>query len=446
MPKFDDYASAGELDGDELCLIKQGSDTKKIRISDIALISGYGMRWDSVNDVMTPGIASAGVFYPFEVSNFPVQEKMRRCVMNASNVVQYYLDPDDSTKKTNGESANIDGTDGQVQVEVSLFYYLIETDGNYKYFLVGERPFSLTLSDSSVKTAKHHEWFEEGGTLSDKKYIGAFEGVLYDDSAGSYIDGDGAGQYAAGDKVHSIEGYKPLTYETRATFRTACAVDGDYHQMGYWAHEAIMLLFLTEYQTWDSQTALPGYTEDASYVFADDVCKTGITKTLGNKSGSISWNDADNSLRCTEDQGALIVANSYRGIENFYGHIWKWVDGFNVQFVGSPLTDAAVYVCNNPANFTDDTSTNYTDLGIDLPLASGYQTDLHDGTLLPKTASGGSSSTYICDYYYASSGAGWRVLRSGGRLYYGAYAGFASRYANNASSFRTSSIGGRSAA
>jgi len=413
---------------------------------DVTFIAGYGVRWDSSNDIMTAGIISGGEFIVFDYQNFPVQEQMRRCVTThgASFGIEYYLHPEDSTLKEDGSAANIDGTDGQVMVEVPLFYYLICTDGNYKYFLVGERPFSLILSDGTEKIAKRHEWFEEGGTLSDKKYIGAFEGVLYDTGTSSYVDGNGTGQYSSGDKIHSAAGYIPLTKETRATFRAGCSEDSAYHQMGYWAREAILLLYLTEYKSWNSQAMLPGYTEGGSFNM-NKVCKTGITKVFGNKSGSINWEDADTSLRCSTDQTGKVVASSFRGVENFYGHLWKWVDGINVEYVGSPLTDANVYTCNDPSNFADNTSTNYVDEGIDLPLTSGWQRDLHDGCLLPSSV-GGSSSTYITDYFWAGGSAGWGGVLSAGSLAQGAYAGAAAWAANASSSYRDVNIGGRPAA
>nr|MDA3834835.1 hypothetical protein [Spirochaetales bacterium] len=279
--------------------------------------NAYGIRWDAVNDIIQPGIIVSNEFFSLDYTSMPVHDKCgRRCVTNASNVLQYYLHPDDSTLKASGEAANIDGTDGQVMSEFTAFHSLLVNDGNYRYRLVGERPFNLTLSDDSVVGSTLNPWFFEGGSYSEKRYVGAFEGVLYDDTVSDYIDGDGTGQYAAGDKVHSVAGYTPITSESRPTFRTACAVDGDYHQHGFFGEEALLLLYITKYKDWDSQTELPGYTEGGAWDFAK-VCKTGITKTLGNHDGSINWEDADATLRCATDQTGLVVVNSFLGIENY---------------------------------------------------------------------------------------------------------------------------------
>jgi hypothetical protein len=412
------------------------------------LIAGqtiYGVRWNTSNDTYQRVVVIEGALVALDPGYYPVHEQMKRCVLNNAREVQYYLHSSDSTKKADGSASNLDGTDGQVQVQVPKFHYAIYTDGDYKVSLVSLGEFSVAKTDETVVTSRVHEWFMEGGTEADYKYVGAFEGVLYDDSAGSYVDGTGASLYASGDKIASVAGFKPMTYISRNEYRTAAA-DGVFHQKGYYGGEAVILLYLTEYANWNSQAMLPGYTEGGAFDYDTKVCKTGITASLGNASGSINWEDADTDLRCSYDQTGKVVANSFRGIENFYGHIWKWVDGINIQYIGDPLTDADVHVCNNPANFGDDTTINYTDLGIDLPLSSGYQRDLHDGILLPSSASGGSSDTFITDYFYASSAAGWRALRSGGDLNYGADAGCAYRYANNAASYRYSTIGGRSAA
>jgi hypothetical protein len=100
---------------------------------------------------------------------------------------------------------------------------------------------------------------------------------------------------------------------------------------------------------------------------------------------------------------------------------------------------------NDPDAWADDTAAGYDAAGIDLPLASGYISDVHDRFFLPANNSGGSG-TYLTDYFYAYSAAGWRAPLSGGALSYGAFAGAAALDANNAASNRNASIGGRPAA
>jgi hypothetical protein len=420
------------------------------------LMGTYGVRWTN-NDsspALTKGIVSGGVFVPFNYVEYPIQQQMKRCVLtHNTGVLNYYLLPTDSTKKDDGSAATLTGAAGQVMVQVPTFEYLICTDGNYTYFLVGQYPFHLVKSDTSIARSVLHPWFLEGGVQAAHKYISAFEPILYRSAA--YVNGDGTQTGTAGDLIHSVYGYLPLTYFHRTERRTY-SVDGVFHQIGYWANEAMILLYLTEYANWYSQSAtygVPGYTESSTWDFATYVCKTGISVVLGNASGSVSWGSAISALRCGGAvrpvglaSDAVIVCNSFRGIENFYGHLWKWIDGININFVGAPLTEASPYVCNNPSQWADNTLSNYTDVGFDLPLASEYQTNTGAGSLLPNAASGGSSSTYITDYYWASSAAGWRALLAGGGLNGGASAGVAARLAGGAASARDASIGGRVAA
>jgi hypothetical protein len=162
---------------------------------------------------------------------------------------------------------------------------------------------------------------------------------------------------------------------------------------------------------------------------------------LGNVSGSIepkiAEGEIDNALATS--YGIVAgekIANSYRGVENIYGHLWKWLDGIN-------FSDRKIYLCNNPSAWAEDTATGYTDTGLSLP-TDGYQTNFHTGLLLPSAASGGGSTTYVCDYLY--SAAGWRALLAGGYLDYGAIAGAFFRTAIYAGAFRQAYVGSRAAA
>lgn len=59
----------------------------------------------------------------------------RPCVLSNAGKVQYYLNPNDYTKKEDGSAANIDGTDGEVMMEWPKIYTYRELteDGIYKF-------------------------------------------------------------------------------------------------------------------------------------------------------------------------------------------------------------------------------------------------------------------------------------------------------------------------
>ena len=420
----------------------------KRMLDDVSV--AYGVRWNAATDTMTAGIIVNGKFVAYDYQRMPVHDLCgRRCVRSLAGVRQYYLHPDDSAYKFDETASDLTGADGQVMSEFHQFHYIRKNDGDNRYCLVSRYPFYLQLADSSYLRSSVHPWFYEGGLTSPvwKKYIGAFEGVLYDTSASSYVDGTGAELYATGDKIHSVYGYLPMTYIRRYEYRAAAALDGDYHQYGFHANEALLLLYLTRYKGWNSQSLLPGYTEGVAWNVAK-VCKTGITAQLGNWDGSVTWADAPAALRCSYDHSGspdIVLANSFLGVENFFGHVWKWLDGINVQFIGDPFTDADVYICNDPDAWADDTAAGYDAAGIDLPLASGYISDVHDRFFLPANNSGGSG-TYLTDYFYSLDTAGWRAPLSGGILSNGARAGAAALNAAGAASYRDATIGGRPAA
>jgi hypothetical protein len=340
--------------------------------------------------------------------------------------------------------------DGAVFTEVPVFHYVWTEDGTNTYIIISQSPFVFrkpsagTLVESVV-----HPWFNEGGVYSANKYFSAFESIWYDTSAAAYLSHDGATICAADDKAVSLPGYTPLTCQYRGTtspnYRTLHTNFGaNFHSNGFHGYEAIWILMTTEFASLNGQTYLPGFTNASGWSYS--YCrKTGRTMGLGNASGSVvvDLTGLDSVLSGILTAG-LYVANSYRGIENIYGHIWKWVDGVNFNWVA---TGGKTWLSNNPAQWAEDTSTNYEDTGYQLPLSSGYTSALFPGRLLPKLVAG-DSATYLCDYFYQpGASAGLRGLYSGGALVTGVIAGPAVLDASySGSGSRSEGIGGRSAA
>ncbi len=208
---------------------------------------------------------------------------------------------------------------------------------------------------------------------------------------------------------------------TRATCRTACSGRGaGWHQLGYWENNALQWLLITEYQDMNSQKVL-GNGAMTGNVY---VVPTGLSNARGNRSGNAYTTAGANSDYV-----------SYRGVENFYGRAWQWIDGINVN-------DLAVYLSSNPAQWADDTATNYTASG-SVPSGSGsYQRDVMNGiALLPSSVTGASDTTFTGDALYTSSG--WRVALAGGGANYGAQVGALCVSLNSDSSDAGANIGGR---
>lgn len=490
----------------------------------------YGIKWDTVNDTITKGVVKGGTFIAEDYTTYPIQGRMKRVLRKADGSSKKDLKSDDSTKLVDGSNATLDGSDGDVQVEIPVHYQLWTRDGDDQYILIGDGLFNFNGDTAYIPLCLGYQ---------KAYYMDAFESVLYDDSAGSLIDGDGTGGAdTAADTLRSLPDYKPWSDEYRSDFRTLIANrGGTTHQQMWNAHQMMVALFVTEYGDWDSFTVLPGYISAGSWDYAK-ARKTGYTQGLGNVSGSIlvdfagddadlqpsvagggsdwiestttageyyydgglvphkpvkmlrdgvemtegtlgalaagewAWGDQDSigsdrlyvkvsegdpdSLAADTIKAQLVaddqvVANSYRGIENPFGHIWKWLDGINID---NTVGDCHVYTCTNPSDFADDVDDSpagYVDTGHAPAFGDddGYIVDIM-GTgkycpLYPDDITGGSSSTYLCDYHYNASGA-WRVLRVGGGLAEGAGAGLAGLAANDASGSRFSRVGSRGAA
>ena len=338
-PKEVAYLSKVIIDGQRTV-----DDTGNVVIDDIT--APYGYEWNMLTDV----------YARLGANHIPVQEMFRRvvCVGNPQfgGTVYKYLDENDSTKYEDGTDASLDiagANNRQVFVQYPRTYTLQYTVCTVTKTWMALSPFTVvteneTLTSETDNCFKKSGWTDSGnGTDSANEweygYISAFEGVLYDDSAVAYVDGvDGTPTLdTANDKLVSIVGFKPTSTITITDAKLLCA-NGGSKQFDWHRYSFMRLCFNVEYMTHDSQTAIPGYTENTvSPSFTNDAMKTGLTVTLGNNSGSISG--SANHLAGGGDGGfSGVVANSYRGIENFYGHLWTWTDAVN-------FSNGEPYVC-----------------------------------------------------------------------------------------------------
>ena len=389
-----------------------------------------GLTWNENTDAYTRTGALAGVAVATKPADslLPIHNRMRRCVLSDAGVVQYYLCPTDSTKKLDCVTASsLTGTDGQVMVEIPAFYLAYSYAGT-----------SHTWNISSAPMAGYvlHPAFTKDGANVAYRYVGAYEGVLYDVSGSAYTDGS-SGQVkdwtpTTGDKLSSVSGKLPVTNGTRANFRAIAANRGTgWRQLDYDLHSAIQLLYLVEYASFYSQSVIgagiSNVTDWPTYNNYYPIARSGNSNAIGNATGNTGG-----STSCATESTKYM---SYRGIENWYGHLWKFVDGLNINS-GRP------YATNVRSSFADDTTTNYTDLGANMCTSNGDQNTLIQVSrgFLPASV-GASSSTKITDYYWYSSG--WRVLVVGGGSVSGVQAGGFSVIAAYDSTYLASPIGGR---
>lgn len=370
-----------------------------------AFAATYGINWDQTNDtyVRTGDAASWTPFTQFDTApgnvegtkgtqglddfsvNETVHKYMRRCVLNADGTVNYYLDANDSTLKEDGATPSVlDGTDGNVMVQIPKFYY--KYNYNTTTGVVHEHTVSLLPIDGGTV----HPAFVQNGVEKDFRYYPAYQGSN------------------VGGKLMSVSGNYVDANLTRDAYRTLAEANGaGWHVTDWLLYEAVVLLMVIEYGSFNLQSAFGegrtcltgGSWADSSYY--------GIHGN-SNSDGNFSNNNqegANASSRIDADLAAAdLIYMTYRGIENLWGNVYLFLDGINVN-------NHIVYLNDDPATFADDTTTNYTQ-DVTMASSNGYTSELANSSngFFP-TAVTGSTSTHTGDYYYQSTG--WRVVLVG---------------------------------
>lgn len=331
----------------------------------------YGFVTMAVTTEPVPAVGTGSGSSPFD--SYAPWSGMKECNLNASGTVTAWK----------GDSSFARSND-YTMVFVPEFYVAAKRNGTKQYFYVSDKP--------KTGMTKHP---------GSGKYVGRY-----------HMNSSGDG--------YSKTGVSPYVNITRATARnTAKSVGSKYHLYDFVAYCAIIFLYIVEFADWDSQGKIAyGRASGPS-----DANTSGKTDTMVYHTGTVGSKIKDTYASC-----------QYRWIENLWGNVYQWVDGFNAN-------GATVFACTDPGKYADDTATGYTKIG-NLP-ASGYIKDLivtDNGLLIPKTT-GGSETTYIPDYMWSSSG--WRVLYVGGDWSYGANAGLLCFGASATSSFSGSSVSAR---
>ena len=298
---------------------------------------------DSIGFIPASGNNGAFSYGSWE-DKFPFNQ-IKPCLYK-NGVVNYYLNPNDYTKKLDGTASDItSGNDGDVMVEFPKIYWKFETVGTDLYVR-----YSKTQINSTYKCLAH----TRGTTKKDKCYLSAYMG------------------YNLSSKLRSLSGKTPTATQTISQFRTQAQANGvGYDQMAYYQLLMLQVLFIVMFKSRDSQTALGrGYVDGNSAAIA-----TGGTNQKG--------------LFYGETTGKL--QNKFCGVEDFWGNIQYWIDGF--------FSDANRNMLIGNQNF-NDTGSGYTNYGqgatADL---SGYISTVQGATetgFIVKAISG-STTTYYCD-------------------------------------------------
>lgn len=318
-----------------------------------------------------------------------------------------------------------DGSDGQVMTQIPKFYYKQILSGTTKYWYV---------SLYKLNGFELHPAFIRDGKEVPYRYMGSFEGSMYDASSSRMTSQANIPNqiYASGDMLCSIAGQWAKTSESRNNFRLMANQRGtNWRQMDYLLLSAIQLLYLIEYANFNSQSMIGAGRANLSgggWTPNSYIGMTGFSVKNGNNTASVQVGGTN---------GFMTDYMSYRGIENFYGNVWKFIDGITWD---STLNDATspipIYVSNNKTYYNNNNRNgmtllcNATNIG---NTNEGYSSNIENCIGFIPSSVGAGSTTKITDYYwqYSTNGGGWRVPLFGSRSDNGGMAGVFALYSND---------------
>lgn len=388
-------------------------------IPDIEERYAYGVEWDMASS--SPDGKRVGNMQLHR--ELPVQSGMRGVVLDNNGGVYYYHEPT-AWKMTFASK------DYASMVEIP--------DHWYRIYITGTK-FKMMLSSIPLPGYKHISKFYIGS--SEAQMLRSL-GLLMSDKTNSTDTRGGDNTAEWDDTYRSLLG-RPVTNLTLDQFRQAARKRGSGWEMyTYNAHKILFWLFAVEYATLDSQKPFnaqkdangfaqgglgPGPTQMTDWTNFNKInplIPCGYTNEFGNGSGEKAY-VVKNASGGTH---ATLMANRYRGIENPFGHIWKYTDGANIQVTTGDAGLSILWTTDDPSNFSDTSYTGYDKKG-NICRTNGYAKKMllgEDGDIVA-TEVGGSSSTYWCDYYYTNTSANrMQVVLVGGGADDGSAAGLAS--------------------
>lgn len=293
-------------------------------------------------------------------------------VIHNSSLWECIVDSTTATPAAGSSASTLDGTAGQVMVEIPLFSvkHTRSASGSYN-----EHGFYLVRGIKTDDSYEVHPAF----VRSD----GSYRPYLY---IGAYLGSGTSGK-------NSVSGQTNASSYTRASARAEAQSRGDgWRLMSIYQYNVLQWLLITEYQNMDSQEVLGNGSSEGS----SGTATTGLSNSRGNRSQNAHTGG-----------GSSTDYVSYRGVENIFGRGHQWADGANIT------SGTNLYVTDNPLYMIDDTTENFTLYGTIGGSDGGYLRDISAGVLfISSSTTGGSSTTYVADALSVSTGD--RVMRVGG--------------------------------
>lgn len=368
-------------------------------LSDIKAYIGYsdtdiaGLEADFANNIFTRLSGAVGKTAGTDFDSFNMFGGRKRCIVDdTGNIIAYYGDP----------NYNETPVYGQVMVYQPKFYYRVvplalEPNGK-SYHLIKARYY---LSDTPKSGFKIHPAFVSNGVEKEYILLSAYEGSIYDTSASIFLKADEQTANFEEDKLCSVamldHSGKPCSGKTQSLTRGNARKLAQNRGTGWnistiQSISATQLLFAVEYGGFNTQELL-GKGSISS------IQSIGQTSSFGNSSGVVTGNN---------------MPVTYRGEENFYGNMFKFIDGINIK-----LTDGKpeIYIADN--NFEESKITEqYKHVNIDAAKTNGFvsafgYTEEYDWLFLASETSG-TSALPVGDEWIMDAGDTFKTMIHGG--------------------------------
>lgn len=306
-----------------------------------------------------------------------IMSKLHPSVVS-NGTVNYFLDKTDLSKKLDGTSANLDGTDGDVMVSIEPLWWKVTTNDSSSL--------TIQISDAEISGGATAHLFN--GTVRQYLHLGMF-----------HMSG------SAANSVYSTTA-TPWVSQTNDAFRTAAENRGStYCTMTYRTWTLLEILTVFASGSCDSQTTCG---QDYTGGSATTAVATAAMLTAN------GWTESTKSSATTSLMWLFISQP--------WGNVVDYISGIldNTGYTG--IATDQYYARGVSVGTIPDTWTKFT---IPSGASSGnYISEVMGETeypFLPSSTSGGSSSTYYCDYGRCRSGT--YCARVGGTYDYGALAG-----------------------
>lgn len=411
-----------------------------------------GVQVDYKNKTFTRLAGAVNLTKGSDFDRFSMFGGRRRCnVADDGTIVAWYGDADYAE----------DGSMGQVMVYQPKFYYLVcpvvydPIDTGIGYHL---RKANYYVSEKPRAGFRlHPAFYDANGNEIDYFLTSAYEGSIFDVSADAFLMNDEQIMTVSEDKFCSIAGARPASGSsqnlTRPNIEAMAQNRGtNWHGDLIKQVSAEQMLMIIEMGMMNLQTAIAQGIVSLPWTTGSDTTSsyaaaTGSTASLGNGTGRAEKTTTYEGGVAKEYTVDGKTSVCWRGKENFWGNIWKFVYGINIWGNGS-MGGGQPYICSDFSFAESKNSGNYEPAGFTVTNADGYISAMGYSTtcdwLFIASECLGNSSLPVGDYTWLTANLnGYRIARLGGCWGHGGSAGAFCWSLDSGVGSRNRYIGGR---